>query len=378
MRVLFINKFIPPDPAPTAVLIDAVARTARDAGWEVAFAGSSATYRDRRPTGWRRWLHEGSWNLRILCQGLTCPRPDLIVCLTDPPGSLVAAAVVASLRRAKLAHWAMDVYPEIAVALGELRAESAVHRAVRCVTQWARQKCDAIACLDDDMVDAMGLRGDSRAFISTPWPPAGLAVPQSIPAPDRSTVRWLYSGNLGRAHDFATLLRAQRRLEDADAPFELVFQGGGAQRDAAMRMAGELRLERCRWHDYAPEETLLASLLEAHVLVATQKPETRGLLWPSKLAPMLRLPRAIAWIGPTEGAVAQCIRQSGGLHGSFTPGDDEGLANWLMESRDRLLSQHAAAADAPAALHARLAQAREKSLETWRLCFDRLVPDSGK
>jgi hypothetical protein len=374
MRVLFINKFIPPDPAPTAVLIDAVARMVTDSGGEVAYAGSTKEYRGHRPTGRRRWLHEGMANLRVLWRGLTCARPDIIVCLTDPPGCLVIAAVVASLRGAKLAHWAMDVYPDIAVALGELRTESFVHRAVRAAMQWAYQRCAAIACLDEDMVEALGLRGDARAFISTPWPPAGLALPKTIPSPDHAKVRWLYSGNLGRAHEYETVLRAQRRLEDAHAPFELVFQGGGPARGAAMQLAAELRLEHCHWQDYAPEETLIESMLNSHVLIATQKLETRGLLWPSKLAPMLVLPRAIVWVGPTEGAVARTLREKGGPHGIFAPGEDAKLAQWLIDSRENLPHSPDYSVES---IRENLTHSRENALETWRVCLDRLASPSA-
>ncbi len=373
MRVLFINKFIPPDPAPTAVLIDAVARIVTDSGGDVIYAGSEEDYRGHRPTGRRRWLHECVANLRVLWRGLTCPRPDIIVCLTDPPGCLVPAAIVAALRGARLVHWAMDVYPEIAVALGELRAESLVHRAVRVAMQWAYQRCEAIACLDDDMITALGLQGDARDFISTPWPPAGLTLPKAIPSPNPTKVRWLYSGNLGRAHDYETVLRAQRRLEDAHAPFELVFQGGGPARDAARQLAAELRLEHCRWQDYAPEGTLLESMLDAHVLIATQKLETRGLLWPSKLAPMLVLPRAIVWVGPTDGAVAKTLREREAPHGIFAPGEDERLAQWLIDSRDILLHSPDGSVES---LHDRLTHLRENALETWRVRLGSLVATS--
>jgi hypothetical protein len=268
----------------------------------------------------------------------------------------------------------MDVYPEIAVALGELRAESFIHRIVRAAMQWAYQRCAAIACLDDDMVEALGLRGDARAFISTPWPPAGLTLPKTIPSPNPTKIRWLYSGNLGRAHDYETVLRAQRRLEDAHAPFELVFQGGGPARDAAKQLAADLRLQHCHWQDYAPEDTLLETMLDSHLLIATQKLTTRGLLWPSKLAPMLVLPRAIVWVGPTDGAVAKTLRERGGLHGIFAPGEDEQLAQWLIASQAALLHSPSCSVEP---LHERLAQSRENALETWRTSLDRLASPSA-
>ncbi len=375
MHVLFINKFVPPDRAPTAVLIDAVARVVRESGGTVEFAGSHTAYRSKRVTGWRRWLREAYGNFVLLWRGLTGPRPDVIVCLSDPPGCLVTSALVAQWTQAKLVHWAMDVYPEIAVALGELRSGGPVQRMVQAAMRWAYERCAAIACLDDDMMDRLGLREDPRAFVSTPWPPEDLTVPAALPTPGGKRLRWLYSGNLGRAHEYGTLLRAQRRLEDAGAAFELVFQGGGPCWEAAKRLATDLRLEHCQWREYVSEHELIGSLMEARVLVATQKPETRGLLWPSKLAPMLALPRAIAWVGPTSGAVAELVRASGVPHGVFAPGDDEALARWLMDERVAIAATPAALAEE---IRARLDRPRSQALELWRVRLDSLATPPGQ
>jgi hypothetical protein len=75
---------------------------------------------------------------------------------------------------------------------------------------------------------------------------------------------------------------------------------------------------------------LPASLLAADVLVVTQKPETCGLLWPSKLALVTSLPRAILWVGPTDRAIA---RDLAGFPqaGLFAPGDADGVFKWLGE-----------------------------------------------
>src|SRR4051794_12300637 len=232
MRVLFINKFAPPDPAPTALLITDVADVVRDMGGDVSYASSHAGYRGKRRDGWRRWLREAWGNIVLLWLGLTRPRPDIVICLTDPPACLIIATVIARLRRAKLLHWAMDIYPELAVALGELRAGSIVHRALRSGMRWGYKSSAAIACLDQDMIEKLGLAEDARAFISTPWPPLKLVVPEAPPVSSDANVRWLYSGNLGRAHDYETILRAQHRLERDHLPFELVFQGGGACRNS--------------------------------------------------------------------------------------------------------------------------------------------------
>ncbi len=139
---------------------------------------------------------------------------------------------------------------------------------------------------------------------------------------------WLYSGNLGRAHEWRTLLDAQRLLEARGIPVRLVFQGDGASRPAAMAYAESIGLQRCEWKGYVPESDLNASLTRAQVLVATQRPETLGLLWPSKLALLERLPRPILFIGPTGGAIAGRLRRRPGM-GVFAPGQPEEVAAWI-------------------------------------------------
>jgi hypothetical protein len=47
---------------------------------------------------------------------------------------------------------------------------------------------------------------------------------------------------------------------------------------------------------------------------------------------VLSLPRAILWIGPTDGAIARTLR--GVAHaGVFAPGDAAGVAEWLLARR---------------------------------------------
>jgi colanic acid biosynthesis glycosyl transferase WcaI len=89
-----------------------------------------------------------------------------------------------------------------------------------------------------------------------------------------------------------------------------------------------LGLARCEWKPYVEEDQLPASLLAADLLAVTQKPETCGLLWPSKLALVTSLPRPILWVGPVDRAIA---RDLAGLPqaGVFAPGDATGVARWI-------------------------------------------------
>lgn len=329
MRVLVINKYVPPEPAPTAVLVGDLAAILRSKGAQVDLLGADVGYRGPRPRGLRRWTHELGVLFRLLLAGMSVTRPDCIICLSDPPGVLLIGAVLAKLKRSKLVHWAMDVYPDTAAALGEIRKGSPIHAVAKSAMSFAYATCTHVACLDQDMLQRLQLHDDPRAFISAPWPPQNLSLPEQPIVPQSKRIRWMYSGNLGRAHEFETLLRAQKLLEDAGQPFDLVFQGGGSAWADARSLAGELGLRHCYWDGYASTDTLVATLLQAHVLIATQRIEVQGLLWPSKLALLRLLPRTILWIGPLNGSIAAELKDSEMLHGVFAPGNFRGLASWL-------------------------------------------------
>jgi colanic acid biosynthesis glycosyl transferase WcaI len=168
-----------------------------------------------------------------------------------------------------------------------------------------------------------------------PWPSPAVERDTSVSTaggspPNEPAIpwTWLYSGNLGRAHEWQTLLDAQHLLEGSGLPIHLVFQGDGGARAAARTYAEQLGLRRCDWKGYVSEGDLLASLLKARLLIVTQRPETRGLLWPSKLALLQRLPRPVLFIGPPDGAIAKRLRDGGGA-GVFAPHQAKEIADWI-------------------------------------------------
>jgi colanic acid biosynthesis glycosyl transferase WcaI len=328
MRVLFLNQYFPPDPAPTGVLMREVAMAVAGAGHKVAFASSGQAYRGERKGGSRlRREIEGLWALFRAAMG--AGPVDAVVSGTSPPLLAVVAGWVARMRGARHYHWLFDMYPELAVTLGEI-PDGAMARLFARAARRAYCRADCVVALDEDMVALLKAKGVTPRIIP-PWVTecliealaAGTADQPREPEPT-----WLYSGNLGRAHEWRTLLDAQRLIETSGAPWRLVFQGGGPAWQPAQEYARQIGLARCDWRPYAPEDQLPGSLLAADVLIVTQKPETCGLLWPSKLALLTSLPRPILWVGPTDRAIARDL--SALPHaGIFAPGDTAGVTRWL-------------------------------------------------
>jgi len=315
VNLLILNQYAPPAHAPTSRLVDELRAFLVHQGHPVQIVSQGAEYRGHHARTGSRLFRELK-ALAVITWGalVSKPRPDVILALSSPPCLLFAAALVARIRGIVLAHWAMDLYPDLAIALGEL-SPLGPSKIFRMLMRWAYHRCAIIVALDEDMAARLKNVYGVEAKIIPPWAAADLT--SEVITPRRQSTgatlaaqnwTWLYSGNLGRAHEWRPILLAQRELEDRSLPIQLLFEGGGAMWLEAQRFAGELKLQNCRWCDYADEAQSLQTVLASSVLIATQRREARGLLWPSKLARIIPLGTPLIWIGPTDGAIANAVR----------------------------------------------------------------------
>lgn len=359
MHILFLNQYFPPDPAPTGVLLRELADRLQVAGHTVDFVAARQDYREGQQKG-GRMRREGVALMHMLFETLRRPRPDVVVSATSPPCLLLIATLAAFWHRAKSVHWVMDLYPEIAVSLGEIKP-GLLAAFLRKAMGWAYRRAAEVVVLDEDMAGRLREYGVQPEIIG-PWvfSPVIAQVDRATTEPEPPWT-WTYSGNLGRAHEWETLLAAQAILEKGGAEIRLLFQGGGPARPAAETRAAELRLRQCTWKGYVEEAGLPESLRRAQVLVVTQLPAAQGLLWPSKLGLILALPRPILWVGPTDGAIARQLR-SLPQTGVFAPGEAQQVADWLLALKkggQKPVTASFPAATDPAAL-------REAALAGWR------------
>src|SRR5262249_804925 len=75
----------------------------------------------------RRALNYFTYVIGVLWRGMLARRPDLVICMTDPPFIGAMARIVARRFRRPLLVIAQDVFPEIAVKLGRLHNPVVVH-----------------------------------------------------------------------------------------------------------------------------------------------------------------------------------------------------------------------------------------------------------
>jgi colanic acid biosynthesis glycosyl transferase WcaI len=331
MRMLLLNQYGTGDQAPTARLLEDLAEDLRCRGCAVRVASAPVHY-EKRSRGWRRHWDEIRVHGRLLFLGLVGKKPDIVLSMTSPACLVITAGLVAWARGARHVHWVMDVYPDVAWVLGEIRSKSLFK-----LLQWGVRKfyhaCDVVVALDEDMQKYLQKNYGVTARIIAPWSSWNpeVVVHGSVVQKTADWI-WLYSGNLGRAHEFETLLEVQALLEKEGVPATLIFQGGGVGLIRVRQRCEELGLKKCLIRSYVPQEALPESLLQADVLIVTRRPETCGMLWPSKLGLASRLPRPLLWVGDTESSLAAKLKQRHQT-GVFSPGQVSEIKAWLMGLR---------------------------------------------
>ena len=336
-------------------MISAVAEDAVQASWRVTVVTSARGYnRDEtyptfaehggasihRVGGARFNRHSVAGRLAnyltfIVASGwklLWLPTPDCLVATSAPPFSLALAWFMRVFRPVPFVFVAEDLYPEIAVASGILRAESATTRLAGCLFgRWLR-RAETIIVLGEHMkarlLASHPQLDPARVVAIDNWHDGKRLFPLPRAAGERVCVQ--YSGNFGEGHDFATLASAMERLK-GDARMHFQFIGGGRRRPWLEAEVKQRGLHNCSFHDYVPEAELNQSLNTADVCHVTVARGFEGLLVPSKLYGIMAVGKPVLYYGATDGDVPALVKRHE-LGWVIEQGDAAGLARALREA----------------------------------------------
>jgi glycosyltransferase involved in cell wall biosynthesis len=115
-----------------------------------------------------------------------------------------------------------------------------------------------------------------------------------------------YSGNLGRAHEFTTLLDAATQLRNHQDIMFLCI-GGGAGMTRLQEQVGERQLTNVLFKSYQPRVMLDQSLGVADVHLVILRPELEGLIVPSKFYGIAAAGKPTLFIGDNAGEIARLL-----------------------------------------------------------------------
>jgi glycosyltransferase involved in cell wall biosynthesis len=364
LKLIFVNRYFHPDISATSQLVSALACDQAVRGREVHVVTSRQRYEDPAARLRSDEEHHGVqihrvWSSRFgrgrlpgraidyltfyfaawLKLWSLASRNDIIVAKTDPPLLSIMAASVARTRGAHLVNWLQDLFPEVAQSLGfAIPFGGAI--------KWLRNRSLESAALNVAVGNLMASRvvrlvaDPSKVLVIENWADGRLIRP--IPAKqnplrdewglgDRFVVG--YSGNMGRAHEFDTILGACEELR-TDPGVAFLFIGAGHQKPFIETEALRRSLSNVFYQPYQPLERLAQSLSVADVHLVTLRANLEGLIVPSKVYGVAAAGRAIVFVGDIDGEIARTVaREECGL--AIPAGDSRRLAAAIRDLRAR-------------------------------------------
>jgi glycosyltransferase involved in cell wall biosynthesis len=359
VRIVLLNQYYAPDSAATAQILSDLGAGLAGAGNEVTAICCKRAYGDPALSYGAREVIDGvrverTWStafgrgsaLGRVSDYLTYllgaaarlafgKRPDVIVSLSTPPMVAALGHVLARLRRARSIYWVMDVYPDLAFELGVMRPGSFAGRCFRALSEFTLRRSDAVVALGETMGSRLARVRGSEPTVVHNWADGDTIRPRGNEGHAlRAEWGWngrfvvLYSGNMGLAHEFGTVLDAAESLrERSDVGF--AFVGSGPRRAEVEARVGERGLANVEFLPYQPRERLGESLTAGDVHLVTLRERMAGLLVPSKIYGILAAGRPTVYVGPDEGEIADILR-SGACGTRVAPGDRDGLVAALL------------------------------------------------
>jgi colanic acid biosynthesis glycosyl transferase WcaI len=274
-----------------------------------------------------------------LVRGLRGQRPDVVLCMTDPPIVADVALVVAKRYRVPLVVVSQDVFPEIAVQLKRLENPVAM-RLLRSLVSLYLRRADRIVAIGDTMRRRLEEKGapPERVRVIPNWIDTSRLEPhdrvnwwaEKRGVKDKFVV--MHSGNVGHAQDLDSLVRAATFLRDLDDVAIFVI-GTGARHAELVALAELLEVDQVEFLYYQAREVLPLSLSAADVHVVGLAPGLAGYVVPSRLYGILAVARPVIVAADAESETAQVVQEAGcGI--VVPPGRPELLARAIRDAHD--------------------------------------------
>jgi colanic acid biosynthesis glycosyl transferase WcaI len=142
----------------------------------------------------------------------------------------------------------------------------------------------------------------------------------------------LYSGNMGLAYEYQTILESARRLQDrSDILF--LFIGDGARRREIEQYRDTHGLKNLLLEGYQDRGDLSYSLSSGDAFLVSLRPGGEGLVLPCKVYAGMAVARPLLFVGSEQNDTAEAIQRAG-CGWIFAPGDVDGLTAKILELRE--------------------------------------------
>ena len=268
-------------------------------------------------------------------KGLLLDRPQVVVCLTDPPIIGLAGFLASRRFGCPLVMAYNDVFPEVVRLLEDFNSPL-VNAVLESVNRCLASRADRVVVLGSTMKRRLIEKGAPEDHISVipSWADCDQIYPSSKENPfsiehgvlDKFVV--MHSGNIGLSQGLEVVIEAAADLQDY-SDIHILLVGDGVQKASLQARAAEIGLSNVTFLPFQPKYALIHSFAAADVFVVTLKEGLAGYIVPSKMYGILAAGRPYVASVEDETEIAEITRKySCGLLARL--GDGRDLAQQIL------------------------------------------------
>ncbi len=358
--VIFINRFFYPDHSATSQILSDVAFHLASIDYDVTIITSRLRYddpdvilpSDENVNGVkvrRVWTTRfGRSNLigraidylsfyfsALVFLLFTIKIDDYVIAKTDPPMISIVAKIACVLKSAKLINWNQDLFPEVGTELG-IKVLEYANKPLLYLRNNSLKNAHSNVVIGETMRDkliSIGVK-DSKISVIPNWSDGDKIYP--VNRDENPLIKeWGlenkfivgYSGNMGRAHEFNTILDMAKKFQQNEKVVFL-FIGGGARVQWLKDQIKIMGLKNFIFKPYQPRNQLAYSLSVPDIHLISLLPSLEGLIVPSKYYGVAAAGRPCLFIGDTNGEIPRVLKRHNCGHAIEIGAVDDGV-NYL-------------------------------------------------
>ena len=366
MKIIFINRFFYPDESATSQILSDLAFYLSDRNYDIHIITSRQRYdnvsaklppieitrsvkiyriwtsrfgRDRLPG---RLIDYLSFYICAFVQLFSiCSRDDIIIAKTDPPMLSIPARMIARLRKAKQVNWLQDLFPEVAMALGILDKDGLIGKLMIKLRNSSLVNSDLNVVIGEHVKEKLIAEGvpENRIHVIHNWANGSIIQPltgTTNPLLEQwgLTGKFIveHSGNLGRVHDFETVIDAAEILKH-EKNIVFLFIGGGIKLEELAQEVFIRNLDNFVFKRHQPRETLRYSLGIADIHLVVLNKKMTGLIVPSKFYGICAAGKPVIFVGDNIGEIPEIVNSTeSGV--TVEQGDGDRLAELILRFKN--------------------------------------------
>lgn len=269
-------------------------------------------------------------------------KQDFALVVTNPPILPFIVAIACRLRGAKCLLLVHDIYPEVMVAAGIIKANGILASGLKYLTYRLYNSVEKIIVLGRDMEEVVSRKlanQKHKIVIIRNWADLDLIFPNNAGKDSMLSGLGLnnkfviqYSGNIGRTHGLGILLETAKKL-NSQKDIHFLFIGWGAKKAWLQKSIRNASLRNVTFLPNQSRNNLSNSLNACDLAIISFKPGMAGLSVPSRMYNVLAAGKPILAVADWESELAMVIREEN-VGWVVPPDEPEKIAKIILEARE--------------------------------------------